>query len=145
MNDGARHFFRRHRAPHNVAPSQWGRRLARLVGAKYGVQMSQNWSKNEGVIGGKTVVIKCAKSTVPPVTVLISMLERLDDLWAVYLMPDGGAELWVVPIDAVRQYGYWTHGANVRHRIELSRRKVVRLGYLKGMLLPHEVESCDIP
>lgn len=57
----------------NVAPSQWGRRLARLVGEKYGVKMSENMSKNEGTWRKKAIAIKCAKSLMPPVSVLTSI------------------------------------------------------------------------
>jgi len=126
-------------------PAQWGRRLARLVGEKFGVQMSENLAKNEGVFGGRDLVIKCAKSTMPPVSVLIDMLERIDELWAVYLMPDGGAEVWRVPANALREHGYFTHGANVQLRVEIYRRKIILIGELIGTLSEAEVESCDIP
>lgn len=127
------------------APSQWGRRLARLVGDKFGVQMSENLSKNEGTYRGKDIVIKCAKSQMPPVSVLIDMLERLDELWAVYLTPDGGAEVWRVPISAVNEHGYFTHGPKVQKRVEIYRRRIVLVGKLQGTLTEAEVESCNIP
>src|SRR5690606_29824033 len=40
-------------AEKNAAPSQWGRRLARLVGEKFGVHMVENHAKNEGTFKGK--------------------------------------------------------------------------------------------
>lgn len=132
-------------AEKNVAPSQWGRRLARLTGEKFGVTMSDNMSKNEGAYGGKDIVIKCAKSTMPPVAILIDMLERVDELWAVYMMPEGGAEVWVVPIEKVRAHGYYTCGPKVQKRVEIYRRKIIQLGTLFGALTAAEVESCNIP
>lgn len=129
----------------NVAPSQWGRRLARLVGAKFNVQMSPNLSKNEGTWRRKDIVIKCAKSIMPPVSVLTDMLERIDQLWAVYVMPDGSAEIWAVDVAKVREHGYFTHGPNVAKRVEIHRRKIVTLGKLIGTLTEDEVESCHIP
>jgi hypothetical protein len=72
----------------NTAPTQWGRRLARLVGDKFGAQMSENHSKNVGSWRGQAIVIKCAKSPMPPVSVLTTMLDHIDLLWAVYIMPE---------------------------------------------------------
>lgn len=132
-------------AEKNVAPSQWGRRLARLTGDKFGVTMSDNMSKNEGSYGGKDIVIKCAKSQMPPVAILIDMLERIDELWAVYIMPEGGAEVWIVPIEKVRAHGYYTRGPKVQKRVEIYRRKIMQLGTLFGALSADEVESCNIP
>jgi len=129
----------------NRAPSQWGRRLARLVGEKFGVQMSGNFSKNEGTYRREDIVIKCAKSPTPPVTILVDMLERVDKLWAVYLTLDGGAEVWEVDTDAVRRHGYFTKGPNVQKRVEVYRRKIVPVGSLVGTLSYQEVESCQIP
>jgi hypothetical protein len=129
----------------NTAPSQWGRRMARLVGEKFGVQMSENHSKNEGIYKRKDIVIKCAKSTMPPVSVLVDMLERIDQLWAVYVMPDGTAEVWATDADKVREQGYFTHGPNVAKRVEIHLRKISKIGKLVGTLTEDEVESCRIP
>jgi hypothetical protein len=129
----------------NVAPSQWGRRLARLVGEKFGVQMVENQAKNEGTHKGRDIVIKCAKSLMPPVSVLIEVLERIDDLWAVYLMPEGHAEVWSVTNKQVREYSYFTHGANVQKRAEIYYRRITPIGKKIGELTISEVESCRIP
>ena len=129
----------------NSAPSQWGRRLARRVGAKFGVAMTENQSKNEGRIRGRDIVIKCAKSQTPPVSVLGEMMDRIDELWAVFLVPEGDAEVWRVPVAAVRAHGYQTHGRKVQRRFELRYRKVVEFGKLVGTLDRKEVEACNIP
>ena len=129
----------------NAPPSQWGRRLARCVGEKFGVQMVENHAKNIGFFGGKTVMIKCAKSQTPPVSILESNLERTDELWAVYLMPEGHADVWVIPIAEVRRCGYFTRGLNAQRRVELTLRKILVSGHLLGTLSEREVEVCRIP
>jgi hypothetical protein len=129
----------------NVAPSQWGRRLARLVGAKFGVEMVANQSKNEGSWRGKDIVIKCAKSPMPPVSVLVEMLDRLDYLWAVFIMFEGHADVWSIPVKALKDNGYFTSGEKVQKRVELHLKKAEALGSKIGILTPEEVESCRIP
>jgi hypothetical protein len=131
--------------PPNAAPSQWARRLARAVGAAYGVRMSPNHARNEGEWGGRDVVIKCAKSPAPPVSVLMSMVDRLDELWAVFVMPSGEAEVWRVPVATLQRHGYLTQGRNVTPRLEITRRKVSLCGELLGVLDRESVEACRIP
>lgn len=132
-------------AEKNAAPSQWGRRLARLVGEKFGVQMVENHAKNEGTYKGKDICIKCAKSPMPPVSILIEMLDRVDQLWAVYVMYDGTAEVWSVDSKKVRELGYFTHGEKVQKRVEIYLRRITPVGTLIGTLTEAEVESCRIP
>ncbi|HVF11258.1 MAG TPA: hypothetical protein VNA16_10665 [Abditibacteriaceae bacterium] len=129
----------------NAAPSQWARRLARLVGEKFGVVMSENHSKNEGTYRHRNVVIKCAKSPMPPVSVLVSTLERIDQLWAVYIMPEGNAEVWVVDAAQVREHGYFTRSRTAPERVELFRRKIMVIGKLMGTVEREEVEACYVP
>ncbi len=129
----------------NAAPSQWARRLARVVGAKFGVQMSPNHANNRGEFGARSVVIKCAKSTMPPVSVLASMLNDLDELWAVFVLPSGRAEVWTIPIAQVEKYAYQTRGPKVQKRLEITRRRILNRGQLLGILEVDEVEACRIP
>jgi hypothetical protein len=129
----------------NAAPSQWGRRMARLVGEKFGVNMVENHARNEGVYRKKDVVIKCAKSIMPPVSVLNDVLDRVDELWAVYVMPEGHAEIWAITDAQVRKHAYFTHGPNVQKRAEIYLRHIIPLGKKVGELTQREVESCHIP
>jgi hypothetical protein len=129
----------------NAAPSQWGRRLARLVGAKFDVEMVENQSKNEGNWRGKDIVIKCAKSPMPPVSVLVEMLDRLDFLWAVFIMPEGHADVWSVSVKALKDNGYFTSGEKVQKRVELHLKKVEALGTKIGSVDANDVDSCRIP
>jgi hypothetical protein len=132
-------------AEKNAAPSQWGRRLARLVGEKFGVQMVENHAKNEGTYKRKDICIKCAKSPMPPVSVLVDMLDRVDQLWAVYVMFDGTAQVWAIDTKQVRDLGYFTHGEKVQKRVEIYLRRITPVGTLIGTLTKAEVESCRIP
>ena len=132
-------------AEKNAAPSQWGRRLARFVGKKFGVQMVENHAKNEGSFRGKDICIKCAKSPMPPVSVLIEMLDRIDQLWAVYVQFDGSAQIWAIDAKKVREIGYFTHGEKVQKRVEIYLRHIMPEGTLVGTLTASEVESCRIP
>jgi hypothetical protein len=129
----------------NAAPSQWGRRMARLVGEKFGVNMVENHARNEGTYRNKDVVIKCAKSLMPPVSVLVEVLDRVDELWAVYIFPEGHAEVWAITASQVRKHAYFTHGPNVQKRAEIYLRHIMPLGKKVGELTVEEVESCRVP
>ncbi len=129
----------------NQAPSQWGRRLARIVGDKFGVKMSSNFARNEGTFGKKDIVIKCAKSTSPPIFVLTDTLDRVDEVWGVFLTAEDEAEVWSITSRQVREFAYFTTGPNVQSRAEINYRKVKPLGKLVGLLTADEVAACRIP
>jgi len=132
-------------AEKNAAPSQWGRRLARLVGEKFGVSMVENHAKNEGTFKGKDICIKCAKSPMPPISVLIEMLDRVDEVWAVYVLQDNTAQIWSIDVKKVRELGYFTHGEKVQKRVEIYLRHIMPAGKMIGTLTEREVEYCRIP
>jgi hypothetical protein len=129
----------------NAAPSQWGRRMARLVGEKFRVKMVDNHARNEGTIRGRDIVIKCAKSLMPPVSILCDVLDRVDEMWAVYVMPDGHAEVWSITSKQIRDNAYFTHGPNVQRRAEIYYRHITPLGKKVGELTEEDVEYCRIP
>jgi hypothetical protein len=129
----------------NAPPSQWGRRMARMVGEKFGVNMVENHARNEGTYRNKDIVIKCAKSLMPPVSVLVDVLDRVDELWAVYIFPEGHAEIWAISAALVRKHAYFTHGANVQKRAEMYLRYITPLGKKIGELTIEEVEACRVP
>lgn len=135
----------REKPERNSAPTQWGRRLARRIGDKFGVKMVDNHAKNIGVYRGKKIIIKCAKSITPPVSILESNLERTDELWAVYLMPEGHADIYAINIADVRRIGYKTRGLGADCRLELTLKKVRLSGQFIGTLGEADVEACHIP
>jgi hypothetical protein len=91
------------------------------------------------------VVIKCAKSIAPPIFVLTDMLDRIDEVWAVYVMDDDTAQIWSITAKQVREHAYFTHGPNVQSRAEIYLRQIQPIGKLVGTLTEEEVESCRIP
>ncbi len=129
----------------NRAPIAWGRRLARLVGKKFAVQMTPDRSKNEGVLGRTRVVIKCAKSRSAPIFVSAQMLERSDEVWGVFLQVGEGAEIWKCDAAFVRRAAYFTHQPKLMPRAELRFKAISRGGVLIGTLSESEIESCEIP
>ncbi len=129
----------------NRAPLAWGRRLARLVGAKFGVKMSLDRAKNEGVRRKTRIAIKCAKSRCAPVFVSVEMLARIDELWGVFLVVGQGAEIWKCDADFVRRAAYINRSSQKMARAELRFKAMQRGGVLIGKLSEEEVESCQIP
>ncbi len=110
--------------------------------------MVPNQSRNEGQWQGREVAIKCAKSTAPPVSVLVSMLDRLDEVWAVFVLPSGEAEVWRLSIAHLRRHGHFTRAGRsgkAPARVEIRRRKVMQSGTLLGMLEADSVLACRIP
>jgi hypothetical protein len=107
--------------------------------------MVENHARNEGTYRGRDVVIKCAKSLMPPVSVLVDVLDRVDEMWAVYILPEGHAEVWSITDKQIRENAYFTRGANVQRRAEIYYRHIVPIGKKIGELTEDEVESCRIP
>ena len=110
--------------------------------------MVANQARNEGEWRGRQVAIKCAKSTAPPISVLVSMLDRLDEVWAVFVLPSGQAEVWRLSIPHLRRHGHFTRlgrSGKAPARVEIRRRKVAASGELLGHLEAAEVEACRIP
>ncbi|PQV64788.1 hypothetical protein B1R32_10355 [Abditibacterium utsteinense] len=129
----------------NLAPVAWGRRVARLVGDKFGVQMVADRSKNEGARGKTRVVIKCAKSRVAPIFVLTQMLSRVDEVWGIFLIHGEGAQVWSCDAAFVRRAAYFSRNAKVMPRAELRFKAMQRGGTLIGNLSEAEIESCHVP
>jgi hypothetical protein len=129
----------------NRAPGSWGRRLARLVGTNFGVQMVADRSKNEGTRGKTCVVIKCAKSPVPPIFISAEMLQRVDEVWGVFVTYGDGAQIWSCPAEFVRRNAYFTRNPKIMPRAEITLRTMKRGGTLIGTVSQAEIESCNIP
>jgi hypothetical protein len=129
----------------NRAPSAWGRRLARLVGANFGVNMVADRSKNEGAHGKTNVVIKCAKSPVPPIFISAEMLQRVDEVWGVFVIYGEGAQVWSCPAEFVRRNAYFTRNPKIMPRAEITFKTMKRGGQMIGTVTQAEVEACHIP
>jgi hypothetical protein len=128
----------------NLSPQAWGRRVARLVGATFGVEMVADRSKNEGTLGQKRIVIKCAKSATPPIFITTEMLQRADEIWGVFLEFGQGAQIWSCSVEFVRANAYFTRGPQTR-RAEITLKAMKRGGTLVGTLSQEQIEACHIP
>ena len=91
----------------NQAPQMWGRRLARLVGRRYGVKMSRNRAINEGMFETTPVIIKCAKSYRAPIQVSANSLERVGEVWGVFLSEIDDGEVWRAPAAEFKKRAYY--------------------------------------
>ncbi|RYG58932.1 hypothetical protein EON80_26320, partial [bacterium] len=78
------------------APTLWHRRLARLVARKWGVQMEAQRNLSEGLLDGRRIAIRCAKSKTPPITVSAPVLERVHIVWGVFLTQNDSAEIYAM-------------------------------------------------
>ncbi len=91
----------------NQGPTMWGRRLARLVGRRYGVKMSRNRAINEGTLDRTPVIIKCAKSYQAPIQVSATSLERVSEIWGVFLSEVDDGEIWRAPAAEFKKLAYF--------------------------------------
>ena len=91
----------------NQGPTMWGRRLARLVGRRYGVKMSRNRAINEGTLDRTPVIIKCAKSYQAPIQVSAASLERVTEVWGVFLSAVDDGEIWRAPASEFKKLAYY--------------------------------------
>ena len=91
----------------NLAPQMWGRRLARLVGRRYGVKMSRNRAINEGMWERTPIIIKCAKSYQAPIQVSANSLERVGEVWGVFLSEVDDGEVWRAPAAEFKKLAYY--------------------------------------
>ena len=107
INNPARVAARIRDAEVNQAPGMWGRRLARLVGRRYGVKMSRNRAINEGVFERTPVIIKCAKSYQAPIQVSANSLERVGEVWGVFLSAVDDGEVWRASAAEFKKLAYY--------------------------------------
>ena len=107
LDNPARVAARLRDAEVNQAPTMWGRRLARLVGRRYGVKMSRNRAINEGLFERTPVIIKCAKSYQAPIQVSANSLERVGEVWGVFLSEVDDGEVWRAPAAEFKKLAYY--------------------------------------
>lgn len=129
----------------NQAPGMWGRRLARLVGRRYGVKMSRNRAINEGTLDHTPVIIKCAKSYQAPIQVSASSLERVSEVWGVFLNEVDDGEVWRAPVAEFKRFAYYyAPREGVPHyQIRYSRFK--RIATRAGTVPAADVLRVEIP
>lgn len=129
----------------NHAPGMWGRRLARLVGRRYGVKMSRNRAINEGMLDRTPIIIKCAKSYQAPIQVSAPSLERVSEVWGIFLSEVDDGEVWrASAADFKKLAYYYAPREGVPHyQIRYSRFK--RIASHAGTVPAADVLRVEIP
>jgi hypothetical protein len=79
-----------------AAANKWGRECARKIASKIGATMLTSTS-NEARLGGKHVVIKCAKRNTNNVGVTYKMLKTIKEVVAAFQSVDGSFGVWRLP------------------------------------------------
>ena len=130
---------------HIEAPSLWHRRLARLVGRKWGVQMERKRNLSEGTLDGRLIAIRCAKSKTPPITVSAATLERVNEVWGVFLTQTDAAQIYSLSAADFKRTAcfYSPRNGQPHYCARLSR--FSRHAQLIGTVPEEEVEAIGIP
>ncbi len=129
----------------NLAPGMWGRRLARLVGRRYGVKMSRNRAINEGVFGRTPVIIKCAKSYQAPIQVSANSLERVGEVWGVFLSEVDDGEVWRAPAAEFKKLAYYYAPLDGVPYYMIRYTRFKRIATLAGTVPAKDVLRVEIP
>lgn len=129
----------------NQAPQMWGRRLARLVGRRYGVKMSRNRALNEGTFERTPIIIKCAKSYQAPIQISANSLERVGEVWGVFLSAVDDGEVWRAPAAEFKKLAYYyaPREGTPSYMMRYSRFK--RIATLAGVVPAEDVLRVEIP
>jgi hypothetical protein len=119
--------------------------LARLIGAKWGVKMSSNRALNEGMHGRTPIVIKCAKSTGAPIQVSKATLERVGEVWGVFLSETDSAPVWRLSASEFKRVASFYSPRNGTAHYQIRYKRFTRVAELIGTVAPEEVEVVEIP
>lgn len=127
------------------APTLWHRRLAQLVARKWGVQMERNRNLSEGTLDGRRIAIRCAKSKTPPISVSASVLERVHEVWGVFLTQTDAAQIYSLPVSEFKRLAYFYSPRNGQPTYTIRLKRFSSRATLVGMLGEEEVERIEIP
>ena len=133
------------RTPANPdAPTLWHRRLAQLVARKWGVQMERNRNLSEGTLDGRRIAIRCAKSKTPPITVSAPVLERVHEVWGVFLTQTDAAQIYSLPVSEFKRLAYFYSPRNGQPTYTIRLKRFSSRATFVGMLSEEEVEEVEI-
>lgn len=127
------------------APALWHRRLAYLVARKWSVRMESNKTLSEGALEGRLIAIRCAKSKTPPITVSAHVLERVHEVWGVFLTQTDSAEIYSMSAQDFKRIAYFYSPRNGVPLYSARRVRFVRRAQLLGTISEAEVEDIEIP
>ena len=129
----------------NQAPLMWGRRLARLVGRRYGIKMSRNRAINEGMWERTPIIIKCAKSYQAPIQVSANSLERVGEVWGVFLSETDDGEVWRAPATEFKKLAYYYAPRDGVPYYMMRYKRFKRIATHAGTLPAKDVLRVEIP
>jgi len=133
------------RLPNPEAPSLWHRRLARLVGRKWGIRMERKGNLSEGTLDGRVIAIRCAKSKTPPIAVTAATLERVHEVWGVFLTQTDAAQIYSLPASDFKRLAYFYAPRNGPPIYTIRLRRFSSRATLVGTLSEEEVAGIEIP
>jgi hypothetical protein len=137
--------FTSSRRARSDAPTLWHRRLARLVARRWGVQLEPKGNLSEGVLDGRVVAIRCAKSKTPPISVSASALERVHEVWGVFLTQTDAAQVYSLPAQEFKRLAYFYSPRKGQPVYTIRLKRFSSRATLVGTLGEEEVEQVEIP
>ncbi len=133
------------RAKDSDAPTLWHRRLARLVARKHGVQMEAKRTWSEGTLDGRRIAIRCAKSKTPPISVSASTLERVHEVWGVFLTQTDAAQIYALSAPEFKRIASFYSPRNGQPIYTIRLKRLSARATLIGTLSEEEVAQIEIP
>ena len=127
------------------APTLWHRRLSRLVGRKWGVQMERNRNLSEGTLDDRRIAIRCAKSKTPPITVSAATLERVHEVWGVFLTQTDAAQIYALSAADFKRTACFYSPRNGQPHYSARLSRFSRRAQLIGTIPEAEVKAIGIP
>ncbi len=127
------------------APTLWHRRLARLVARRWGVQLDFKGNLSEGTLDGRQIAIRCAKSKTPPISVSASALERVHEVWGVFLTQTDAAQVYSLPAQEFKRLAYFYSPRNGQPTYTIRLKRFSSRATLLGTVPEEEVEGIEIP
>lgn len=100
---------------------------------------------SEGTLNGRVIAIRCAKSKTPPIAVTAAALERVHEVWGVFLTQTDAAQIYSLPAPEFKRlaYFYSPRGGQPIYTIRL--RRFSSRATLVGTLSEEEVGEIEIP
>jgi hypothetical protein len=107
--------------------------------------MSVNRSLNEGTLDRTPIVIKCAKSVRAPLTVSKTTLERVNEVWAVFLTSTDAGEVWRLSASDFKQAASFYSPRNGVPHYSIRYKRIKARAELVGIIPEKDVARCEIP
>ena len=107
--------------------------------------MERNRNLSEGTLDGRRIAIRCAKSKTPPIAVSVSVLERVHEVWGVFLTQTDAAQVYSLSATEFKRLAYFYSPRNGQPSYTIRLKRFSSRATLIGMLSEEEVEAIEIP